>query len=116
MTICFLMGYASGLPLLLTLSTLQAWMSDEKIDLGRIGLIALVGLPYSWKFVWAPLFDRFILPFLGRRRGWLLLSQLALAVTIAGMGMFNPKISMGGLALFGLFNGLLFGQSGYSSG
>ncbi len=91
MLVCFLMGYASGLPLLLTLSTLQAWMKDENIDLGSIGLIALVGMPYSWKFLWAPLFDRFALPWLGRRRGWLLCAQILLAASIAGMGLFDLK-------------------------
>ena len=99
MLICFLMGYASGLPLLLTLSTLQAWMKDENIDLGKIGLIALVGMPYSWKFVWAPVFDRFVLPFLGRRRGWLFCVQVLLALSIASMGLFSLPGQLGAVAL-----------------
>lgn len=90
MMITFVMGFSSGLPLLLTLSTLQAWMKDLNVDLGKIGLITLAGLPYSWKFLWAPLFDRFTPRFLGRRRGWLLLSQIALAISIAAMGIFDP--------------------------
>lgn len=91
MLICFLMGYGSGLPLLLTMSTLQAWFKDEQISLVNIGLITLIGLPYSWKFVWAPLFDRFNLPVLGRRRGWLLGTQLLLVLSIFSMGLFNPQ-------------------------
>ena len=62
----FIMGFACGLPLLLTLSVLQAWMKEEGVDLTVIGLMALVGLPYTLKFVWAPLLDRYTLPFLGR--------------------------------------------------
>lgn len=84
------MGYASGLPLLLTMSTLQAWLKDAQISLVNIGLITLVGMPYSWKFVWAPLFDRFGFKFLGRRRGWLMMTQLLLVLSIFSMGLFNP--------------------------
>ena len=69
MLIALAMGFASGLPLLLTLSVLQAWMTEEGVDLGTIGLFALVQLPYTLKFLWAPVMDRFSLPFLGRRRG-----------------------------------------------
>ena len=94
-----MMGFSAGLPLLLTLSTLQAWMSDEKIDLGKIGLITLVGMPYSWKFIWAPVLDRFTLPFLGRRRGWLLSVQICLALAICAVGFNNPAISLIPLAL-----------------
>ena len=90
MFVTFFMGMASGLPLLLTLSTLQAWMKDSQVDLTQIGLITLVGLPYSWKFVWAPIFDRYTLFFLGRRRGWLLVTQIGLMVTIALMSLLNP--------------------------
>ena len=78
MLVALLMGFSSGLPLLLTGSVLQAWLSDGGVDLTRIGLFALVGLPYTLKFLWSPLFDRYAPP-LGRRRGWLALMQLALA-------------------------------------
>jgi PAT family beta-lactamase induction signal transducer AmpG len=91
MLVCFLMGYGSGLPLLLTMSTLQAWLKDEQVSLVNIGLITLIGMPYSWKFIWAPIFDRFSLPMLGRRRGWLLASQLLLTASIFSMGLFNPN-------------------------
>ena len=91
MLVSFVMGFASGLPLLLTISVLQAWMKDEGVDLSVIGLMALVGLPYTLKFLWAPLFDRFTPSFLGRRRGWLLVAQITLMVSIAGLGFTNPS-------------------------
>lgn len=90
MLVAFIMGFACGLPLLLTISLLQAWMKEEGVDLTVIGLMALVGLPYTLKFVWAPLLDRFTLPFLGRRRGWLLVAQITLMISIAGLGMTSP--------------------------
>src|SRR6188472_3845862 len=77
-----LLGFASGLPLALTGQALQAWLSVEGIDIATIGFLSLVGLPYTFKFLWAPLMDRFeLLPQLGRRRGWLIVTQLALAAT-----------------------------------
>lgn len=82
MLIAFLMGFSSGLPLLLTGKTLQGLLSDSQIGLTTIGLFALVGIPYTLKFLWAPIFDRFSLPFLGRRRGWLLVIQICLAASI----------------------------------
>ncbi len=93
MLVALLMGFSSGLPLLLTGSVLQAWMTREGVDLGTIGLFALVGLPYTLKFLWAPLLDRFSLPLLGRRRGWLLLIQASLMVSIAALGWTHPAQS-----------------------
>lgn len=98
MMVALLMGFACGLPLLLTISVLQAWMKDEGVDLSVIGMMALVGLPYTLKFLWAPFLDRFTLflfgrPFLGRRRGWLLGIQVALMLAIAGLGFTNPAES-----------------------
>jgi len=90
MFVSFLMGFACGLPLLLTSTVLQAWMKDEGVDLTMIGLMALVGIPYTLKFLWAPFFDRFTISSLGRRRGWLLVAQLALAFSIAGLGFSDP--------------------------
>lgn len=90
MLVSFIMGFACGLPLLLTISVLQAWMKEEGVDLAVIGMMALVGLPYTAKFIWAPFLDRFTLPFLGRRRGWLLIAQTALILSIAGLGMTSP--------------------------
>jgi PAT family beta-lactamase induction signal transducer AmpG len=85
------LGFSSGLPLLLTGSTLTAWMFDAGVDLTTIGVFALVGLPYSLKPLWAPLLDRFSVPLLGRRRGWMVVFQLLLLVTIAAMGMTDPS-------------------------
>ncbi|OQY58186.1 MAG: AmpG family muropeptide MFS transporter [Desulfobacteraceae bacterium 4572_88] len=90
MLVAMLMGFSCGLPLLLTITVLQAWMTEEGIDLTTIGLMSFVGLPYTVKFLWAPFLDRFTLPFLGRRRGWLLLAQIALAVSIAVLGLSSP--------------------------
>jgi PAT family beta-lactamase induction signal transducer AmpG len=90
MLVALVMGFACGLPLLLTMSVLQAWMTDAGVDLSVIGMMALVGLPYTLKFLWAPFLDRFTLPFLGRRRGWMLLAQIALTVSIASLGQSDP--------------------------
>ncbi|NEQ23491.1 MAG: MFS transporter, partial [Microcoleus sp. SIO2G3] len=93
------LGFASGLPLFLTSQTLQAWMSIEGVDLGAIGLFSLVGLPYSLKFIWSPLLDRFVPPFLGRRRGWLVLTQGALILAIAAMVLQRPSQALQFLAI-----------------
>ncbi len=90
MLIALLMGFASGLPLLLTGSVLQAWLKEGGIKLTDIGLFALVGLPYTLKFLWAPLFDRYALPGFGRRRGWLSVMQLALAASLAALSLAQP--------------------------
>jgi len=90
MLAALMMGFSCGLPLLLTLSVLQAWMTEAGVDLTTIGAMTLVGLPYSLKFFWAPLFDRFTLPFLGRRRGWLLVSQLLLMGALIALGHSDP--------------------------
>ncbi|MFP3928049.1 MAG: AmpG family muropeptide MFS transporter, partial [Desulfobacteraceae bacterium] len=90
MLVSLIMGFSCGLPLLLTISVLQAWMKEEGVDLTVIGLMALVGLPYTLKFLWAPIVDRFTPPFLGRRRGWLLVAQVALALAIGGLGQTDP--------------------------
>lgn len=90
MLVSFIMGFACGLPLLLTSTVLQAWMKDEGVDLTVIGLMALVGLPYTLKFLWAPFLDRYTLTLLGRRRGWLLLAQVSLVFSIAGLGFTDP--------------------------
>jgi PAT family beta-lactamase induction signal transducer AmpG len=90
MLVAFLMGFSGGLPLLLTWGVLQAWMTEKGVDLTWIGMISLVQIPYTWKFLWAPFLDRFIPPFLGRRRGWLLMSQIALMASIVGLGYSDP--------------------------
>jgi MFS transporter, PAT family, beta-lactamase induction signal transducer AmpG len=93
-----LVGFSSGLPLLLTGQTLSAWMADEGVDLTAIGAMSLVGLPYTFKWVWAPLLDRYRWPFLGRRRGWLLVLQLSLIGALAALGSIDPRAQPVGLA------------------
>jgi PAT family beta-lactamase induction signal transducer AmpG len=83
-------GFSSGLPLALTGGTLQAWMTVAGVDLRTIGVFALVGIPYTVKFLWSPLMDRFVPPWMGRRRGWMFMTQAALAVGIAAMAFGNP--------------------------
>jgi MFS transporter, PAT family, beta-lactamase induction signal transducer AmpG len=101
MAVALLMGFSSGLPLLLaTGSVLQAWLKEAGVDLGTIGLFALVGLPYTLKFLWAPLLDRFApITGMGRRRGWLLPIQLTLIAAIAGLGLTDPVLSLSGVTL-----------------
>src|SRR5512143_1720178 len=94
------LGFASGLPLALTGQALQAWLSVEGIDIATIGFLSLVGLPYTFKFLWAPLMDRFeLLPRLGRRRGWLVATQLALTATLLLLAATPPKQSLQVFAL-----------------
>ena len=102
MLIMLLTGFSSGLPYMLTGSTLQAWLKDENVSLQAIGFFSLVGLPYTLKFLWSPLLDRWIPPFLGRRRGWALIAQVALALAIAGLGMSHPAASPWTVALLAL--------------
>ena len=90
MLVCLLMGFSCGVPLLLTGSVLQAWMVEAGVDLATIGMFALVGLPYTVKFLWAPIMDRFTFRLFGRRRGWLIFAQVLLMCAIAGLGMTNP--------------------------
>ena len=97
------LGFSSGLPLALTGGTLQAWMTVEGVDLSTIGIFTLVGLPYTWKFIWAPAMDRFVPPLLGRRRGWLLLTQIALAAGIAAIAFISPRTDIGLLASLAFF-------------
>lgn len=89
-----LLGYAAGLPLLLTGGTLQAWMSDEGVDLGTIGMVSLIGLPYTIKFVWSPFLDRFKMPFFSRRKGWMIFAQALLMFSIFALSMVNPKTNL----------------------
>ena len=91
MLICIFIGFSSGLPLFILINLIAAWLRSEGVDLKAIGLFALIGFPYTWKFMWSPLMDRFPIGRLGRRRGWMLLTQLLLMATIAAFGVFNPK-------------------------
>jgi len=94
-----LLGFASGLPLALTGQAMQAWLTVDGIDLATIGFLSLVGLPYTFKFLWAPLMDRFEPPWLGRRRGWLVLTQLALAGALWALAAHEPRDSIRVFAL-----------------
>lgn len=94
MLIILMMGISSGLPLALTGGTLQAWMKSAGVDLTTIGLFALVGLPSTLKFVWAPLMDRFTLNRMGRRRSWMLVTQVLLAISILGMAFVDLQNSL----------------------
>lgn len=91
MLICIFTGFASGLPLYLLLNLVPAWLRTEGLSLRAIGAFALIQFPYTWKFLWAPLLDRYgILPWLGRRRSWMLVSQLGLVASIAWLGQLSP--------------------------
>ena len=94
MVTCIFLGFSSGLPLYVLIQLVPAWLRSHEVDLATIGLFALVGLPYTWKFLWSPVMDRFKLPFLGRRRGWALITQLGLIISIAALGRFDPSVSL----------------------
>ncbi len=102
MTSLLILGFASGLPLFLTSKTLQYWMQDAKIDIGVITLFGLVSLPYSLKFLWSPLLDRFNLPFLDPRRGWLLITQVGLVLAIVALAFQQPAQDIQVLQLLGI--------------
>ena len=98
MLICIFTGFSSGLPLYILVSLLPAWLRSEGVNLKAIGLFALINLPFTWKFLWAPFFDRYIPQLgqlsMGRRRGWLIISQVLLLVSIPVFGAFNPKLDI----------------------
>jgi PAT family beta-lactamase induction signal transducer AmpG len=94
------LGFLSGLPLALTSGTLQAWLTVEGVDLKTIGIFTMVGLPYTLKFLWAPIMDRVVPPWLGRRRGWMVLTQLCVALALGLMAMTNPTLHPGWLAAY----------------
>ena len=102
MLICVFTGFSSGLPLYILFTLLPAWLRSEHVDLTAIGLFALIQFPYNWKFLWSPLLDRYALPALGRRRGWMLLSQLALLIVLPFFGTFNPAFDLWSIAMLGL--------------
>lgn len=90
MLICIFTGLASGLPLYILIQLVPAWLRTEGVGLKEIGFFTLVTLPYNWKFIWAPLLDRYSLPILGRRRVWMLSTQVLLLVSVVSLGLFNP--------------------------
>jgi PAT family beta-lactamase induction signal transducer AmpG len=94
MLICVFTGFTSGLPLYVVIQLIPAWLRVEGVGLAEIGFFTLIGLPYTWKFLWSPIMDRYSLPFLGRRRGWMFVTQIALMLIIASMGFFKPLMSI----------------------
>ncbi len=94
MLICVFTGFTSGLPLYVLIQLIPGWLRVEGVGLAEIGFFALIGIPYTWKFLWSPFMDRFTLPFLGHRRGWMLSTQLALFVSIGAMGFIKPDLSI----------------------
>ena len=98
MLICVFTGFSSGLPLYLLLNLLPAWLRTEGVNLSAIGLFALIQLPFTWKFLWSPLVDRYVLPVLGRRRGWMLATQALLLVSIPCFGALSPRLDLWGIA------------------
>lgn len=95
MLICILTGFSSGLPLYLLLNLVPAWLKTEGLSLKVIGAFALIQFPYTWKFLWSPLLDRYALPWLGRRRGWMLVTQVLLLAAIAWLGRLSPTGQVG---------------------
>ncbi len=91
MLVCAFTGFASGMPLFFLVQLVQAWLRKEGVSLTEIGLFTLVGLPYTFKFLWAPVLERYTLPWLGRRRGWMLVTQIALVGLMAALGWMDPN-------------------------
>ena len=109
MLTCVFLGFTSGLPLWVLISMVPAWLRSNGVDLATIGLFSLVSLPYTWKFLWSPLMDRYAPTFLGRRRGWALTTQLALLLSIGMLGQFDPSQSLSVIV------GLVFAVSLFSA-
>jgi len=98
MLICIFTGFSSGLPLFVLYQLVPGWLRDEGVSLAEIGLFSLIGIPYVWKFLWSPLMDRYSLGLLGRRRSWMLATQLLLLGSIAGFGYVNPVMDIWSVA------------------
>ncbi|WP_371188464.1 AmpG family muropeptide MFS transporter [Thalassotalea maritima] len=96
--ICIFTGFSSGLPLFFLYQLLPGWLRNEGVSLAEIGLFSLIGIPYVWKFIWSPAMDRYTLPFLGRRRGWMLVTQVALLLSIAAFAYIDPAMSIWSVA------------------
>lgn len=98
MLICIFTGFSSGLPLFVLYQLVPGWLRDEGVSLAEIGLFSLIGIPYVWKFLWSPLLDRYSLGGLGRRRSWMLLTQVLLLLAIASFGFVNPIMDIWSVA------------------
>ncbi|MFT6779447.1 MAG: PAT family beta-lactamase induction signal transducer AmpG, partial [Paraglaciecola sp.] len=99
MLICITTGFSSGLPLYLLIQFVPAWLRSADIDLSTIGLINLVLFPYTWKFLWSPVMDRFVLPFFGRRRGWMFVTQVMLIALMSALSLFDPATELRNIIL-----------------
>ncbi|MDO4429921.1 MAG: AmpG family muropeptide MFS transporter [Lonepinella koalarum] len=95
MLICLFTGFSSGLPLYIIVSLLPVWLRSEQVDLETLGYFTAVTLPFTWKFLWSPLLDRYVPPFLGRRRGWIFISQILLIISLALFGVISPAEQQG---------------------
>lgn len=102
MLICVFTGFSSGLPLYIITSLLPIWLRSEQVDLESLGYFTAVTLPFTWKFLWSPLLDRYVPPFLGRRRGWMFISQVLLLISLALFGFLDPKTHFGLTLIAGL--------------
>jgi len=107
MLVCVFTGFSSGLPLYLLLNLVPAWLFSEGVSLREIGAMTLIQLPYTWKFLWSPLLDRYAVPGFGRRRGWMLLTQIGLLFIIGGFGMLSPRLDLTQIVLLALLLALL---------
>lgn len=103
MLICVFTGFSSGLPLYFLMNLIPAWLRDEGVDLATIGLFSIVGLPFTWKFLWSPLMDAVHFPWLGRRRGWMFVTQVALLLTLLGYTELNPQQNKTAIIILSLF-------------
>jgi len=99
MLICIGTGFASGMPLYVLIQLVPAWLRSQDVSLATIGLFSLLGIPYTWKFLWSPLMERYAFPLLGRRRGWMLAMQVLLMISIGALGLFDPKIAIWSVAV-----------------
>jgi PAT family beta-lactamase induction signal transducer AmpG len=102
MMVMFFFGFSSGFPFYIVKDVLKLWMTESNMDLTTIGLFSALSLPYTLKFVWSPLMDGYVPKFLGRRRGWILIAQLGLAISIASIGQFDPSDSLSGIVFMAL--------------
>ncbi len=106
MLICVFTGFSSGLPLYVLLTLVPGWLRSEGVQLTAIGLFTLIQFPYTWKFLWSPLLDRFSVPWLGRRRGWMFITQCALLLTIGLIGTFSPATDLRSIAILAAITAL----------
>lgn len=103
MLICIFTGFSSGLPYYFLINLIPAWLHSEHIDLATIASFSIIGLPFTWKFLWSPLMDLVKLPWLGRRRGWMFITQIALLLTLLGYIGLNPNQNMTTIKILSVF-------------